>query len=270
MPLHLVFGLELNGAQELRPKKLAILYLSGSTKRLKCGKNHTISEWEAIQSCFFELKYGSMLKDQRKWRLWTICIFFLLISNIVLSKRKLNWLETNKSSSFFFLRTLTSLWGLRNGDMICRWGSWFLMDLVLITIDAVIISLEILSEAGRCSWSKFLSQDLPDESAILCHILFVESEVAPRSDNRFDILFLSCFNSSRNKKKHRKAKTWCFQTSEPHRMPRCFGRGKCLAFRAVVSCPATVAWWTGPVGEVFRLSFKRPCGSSKFEPAREF
>lgn len=32
MPLHLVFGLELNGAQELRPKKLALLYLSFSAR----------------------------------------------------------------------------------------------------------------------------------------------------------------------------------------------------------------------------------------------
>ena len=27
MPLHLIFGVEVNGAQELRPRKLAILYL---------------------------------------------------------------------------------------------------------------------------------------------------------------------------------------------------------------------------------------------------
>lgn len=33
MPLHLVFGLELNGAQELRPKKLALLYLSFSASQ---------------------------------------------------------------------------------------------------------------------------------------------------------------------------------------------------------------------------------------------
>lgn len=45
MPLHVIFGTEINGAQELRPKKLLKMYLRTSTRARKHIHSELLDRW---------------------------------------------------------------------------------------------------------------------------------------------------------------------------------------------------------------------------------